>query len=223
MRAFINLHSLFFHGRFKCMIRMTDLAIVIQAGGGSTRMGQNKALMSFLGQPLIARVIQRVQPLAAEILITTNQPDEFAFLDLPRIPDKIAGLGALGGLYTALSASSSPLAGVVACDMPFVNPDLLAAERDLLLKENVDVVLPWLEHGYEPFHAVYRLETCLPAVKKAVEAGKRRAIAWLPDVKVHAMNEDEVRRYDPQLLAFKNVNTPEEFRQAEELAASQEN
>jgi molybdopterin-guanine dinucleotide biosynthesis protein A len=205
------------------MSMITNMAIVIQAGGGSTRMGQNKALMSFLGQPLIARVIQRVRPLASEILITTNQPDEFAFLDLPCIPDKIIGLGALGGLYTALSASSAPLAGVVACDMPFVSPDLLAAERDLLLNENVDVVLPLLEHGYEPFHAVYRLETCLPAVKKAVEAGKRRAIAWLPDVKVHAMNEDEVRRYDPQLLAFKNVNTPEEFRQAEELAASQEN
>jgi molybdopterin-guanine dinucleotide biosynthesis protein A len=221
MKAFFGayLHAWFFHGRFSNMSAHIDMTVIIQAGGGSTRMGQNKALMPFQNQPLISRIIQRVQPLAAELLITTNQPEELAFLELPLIPDEIAGLGALGGLLTALQATSYPVVAVVACDMPFANIALLAAQRDILVGEAVDAVLPGFEHGYEPFHAVYRREACLPAIRRAIDAGKRRAIAWLPDVKVRVMPEDEVRRYDPQLLAFMNVNTPEEFRQAEELAA----
>jgi molybdopterin-guanine dinucleotide biosynthesis protein A len=215
----VYLHTRFFHGRFRNMSTQSDMTVIIQAGGGSTRMGRNKALMPFQNEPLIARIVQRVQPLAAELLITTNQPEELAFLGLPLIPDEIEGLGALGGLYTALRAASYPLAAVVACDMPFVNVAMLIAQRDLLVSEQVDTVLPGFEHGYEPFHAVYRRESCLPAIRRAIDAGKRRAIAWLPDVKVRVMPEDEVRRYDPQLLAFMNVNTPEEFRQAEELAA----
>jgi molybdopterin-guanine dinucleotide biosynthesis protein A len=201
------------------MATHTEMTIIIQAGGGSTRMGQNKALMPFQNQPLILRIIQRVKPVAAELLVTTNQPEDLSFLGLPLIPDEIQGLGALGGLYTALRAASYPVAAIVACDMPFVNVPLLTAQQALLVDENVDTVLPGLEHGYEPFHAVYRPETCLPAIRSAIDAGKRRAIAWLPDVKVRVMPEDEVRRYDPHLLAFMNVNTPEEFRQAEEVAA----
>jgi molybdopterin-guanine dinucleotide biosynthesis protein A len=213
------LQKWFIHGKFINMTTHTKMTIIIQAGGGSTRMGQNKALMSFMNQPLILRIIQRVQPLAAELLVTTNQPEDLSFLGLPLIPDEIQGLGALGGLYTALRAASHPVAAIVACDMPFVNVPLLTAQQDLLVDENVDTVLPEHEHGYEPFHGVYRPETCLPAIQRAIDAGKRRAIAWLPDVKVRGMLEDEVRRYDPHLLAFMNVNTPEEFRQAEEVAA----
>lgn len=196
-----------------------DLSVIIQAGGGSTRMGQNKALMPFLGQPLIVHILNRIKPLAAEILVTTNQPEEFSFIEAPRIPDEIIGLGALGGLYTALRAASLPLAAVVACDMPFVNPGLLAAQREILLNEHVDAVLPAIDDGYEPFHAVYRVAACLPAVRKAIDSGKRRAIAWMPDVKVRALLEQEIRLFDPHLLAFMNVNTPEDFRKAEEIAS----
>jgi molybdopterin-guanine dinucleotide biosynthesis protein A len=205
------------------MPALMDLSIVIQAGGSSSRMGRNKALMLFQGQPLIARVLDRVRPMAAEVIITTNDPEDFAFLNVRLVPDIIAGLGALGGLYTALRAASVPLAAVVACDMPFVNPALLAAERSYLVNEQVDAVLPVLDHGYEPFHAVFRVDTCLPAVQKAIDAGQRRAIAWMPDVKVRAMQEHDVRQYDPHLLAFLNVNTPEEFQRAEEIAARMEN
>jgi molybdopterin-guanine dinucleotide biosynthesis protein A len=212
-----GLHAGAVHGRFKIM--QTRMSLVLQAGGGSTRMGQNKALMPFRGQPLITRVLQRVQPVATEVLVTTNQPEELAFLGLPLIPDVIPGLGAIGGLYTALRAAGNPYTAVVACDMPFASAALLEAQRTLLLDDDVDAVIPALAHGYEPFHAVYRTETCRSAVRSAIDAGKRRAIAWMPDVKVRVMNESEVRQYDPHLLAFMNVNTIEEFQQAEEIAA----
>ena len=103
--------------------------------------------------------------------------------------------------------------------MPFVNPELLAAGRDFLLQSDHDAVIPRSKNGLEPFHAVYRRETCLPAVKTALEAGQWRLISWLDRVNVHEQLPEDVRRYDPEGLAFWNLNTPEDFRQAELFAA----
>ena len=194
------------------------LTVVIQAGGESRRMGQDKALLPFLGKPLIQRVIERVASLADELLVTTNRPEAYQFLDLPLFPDVIPGRGALGGLYTALSAARQPLVAVVACDMPFASPALLAAERDLLLATSSDAVIPQTEGGTEPFHAVYRREACLPAIQAAIAADRWRVDAWFPQVKLYLMPPGEVQAYDPGLIAFGNVNTPEELAQAEDLA-----
>ncbi len=194
------------------------LTIAIQAGGQSSRMGQDKALMPFLGRPLIARLVERLGNLADELLVTTNHPAEFAFLGLPLFPDILPGIGALGGLYTALSAAREELVAVVACDMPFVLPDLVRAQCDLLLREGMDVVVPRSTEGLEPLHAIYRREICLPAVRAALQAGERKMIAWFPAVKVRVMEPPEVAAIDPDLRSFINLNCPEDFRQAEELA-----
>lgn len=194
------------------------LTVAIQAGGESSRMGQDKGLVSFLGQPLITRVLKRIAPLADEILVTTNTLEDYSFLSYPLFPDVFPGRGALGGLYTALQAAHQPLVAVVACDMPFANPDLLALARDRLVEGNLDAVIPRTEQGMEPFHAVYRRETCLPAVKSALEAGKWRLISWLPDVRAATIEPQEMPQYDPAGLAFLNLNTPEDLRQAERLA-----
>lgn len=200
------------------IIGVNMLTIVIQAGGQSTRMGQNKALMPFLGRPLIARLAETVRDLADELLVTTNQPEDFRFLELPLFTDLLPGVGSLGGLYTALSVACEPLAAVVACDMPFIEPALLGEQRDMLLREDVDVVIPRSAMGLEPLHAVYRRETCLPAVLAAIESGERKMVGWFSAVRVRVMEPDEVAVYDPGHRSFMNVNTSEEFRQAEELA-----
>lgn len=198
------------------------LTVVIQAGGESQRMGENKALLQFLGIPLVQRVVERVRPIAAELIITTNQPEEFAFLQLPLVSDQYPGRGALVGLHTALSAASQPFVAVVACDMPFVNPDLLSYQLESLAAEQADLVIPLTEKGYEPFHTVYRRETCLPAVTNALDAGLKRMISWYPQVKVRELRVEELRRFDPNGLAFLNVNTPEEFHEAEKIAQTRE-
>lgn len=194
------------------------LSVAIQAGGESSRMGRDKGLVPFLGQALILRVIERVRPLADEILVTTNQPQDYRFLGLPLFEDLIPDRGALGGLYTALSAAQHTRVAVVACDMPFVNSNLLKLAQERLLDQQLDAVIPETDHGMEPFHAVYRRETCLEAVAAALEAGKWRLISWLPDVKFAPISHEEIQRYDPQQLAFLNVNTPEDLRRAEQLA-----
>jgi molybdopterin-guanine dinucleotide biosynthesis protein A len=197
------------------------LSIVIQAGGESRRMGQDKALRSFLGEPLILRVIHRMAPIAAEILVTTNNLEAYRFLNLPLVPDRIPGRGALGGLYTALYAASNPLVAVVACDMPFANPDMLRAASDLLAQQpELGAVIPRLEYGTEPFHSVYRREQCLPFVEAALQNDRWRVDAWFPQVPIHFLTPVEIAAFDPDELAFQNVNTPEEWQQAEALASN---
>lgn len=194
------------------------LTIVIQAGGESRRMGQDKALLPFLGQPLIARVVERVRGLAEEVLVTSNAPAGLSFLGLPVFADVMPGTGALGGLYTALLSANQPLVAVVACDMPMIRAALLAEQVRLLQAEEADVVIPVSPDGWEPLHAVYRREACLPPVKTALETGQRRMISWFEHVKVRRMEREEIQRFDPLEQSFLNVNTPEEFARVEALA-----
>jgi len=195
------------------------LTLAIQAGGQSTRMGRDKGLVDFLGGPLIARVMGRLASIADEILVTTNDPESYRFLEVPLFADLKPGRGALGGLHTALASASQPLVAVVACDMPFASLGLLTYARDLLLKGDEDVAIPESGDGwYEPLHAVYRREACLPAVERAIDSDQWKLISWFPQVKVRKITSTEVARLDPSGLAFSNVNTPEELLQAEQRA-----
>jgi molybdopterin-guanine dinucleotide biosynthesis protein A len=209
------------------------LTIVIQAGGMSARMGEDKALKPFLGRPLIQRVIDRVTPIADEIIITTNRPAEYEFLNtstrpigqsvrrLRLVPDFKPGRGALGGLYTAVASAASPLVAVVACDMPFASPMFFEGALKLMVEEAADVVIAKTEEGYEPIHALYRRETCLPAIESAIHADQWKVISWFPQVKVRLLTPDEVKAFDPSGLCFWNLNTPEEFVEAERRASEQ--
>ena len=194
-------------------------------------MGEDKALKTFLGRPLIQRVIERLSPIAEEIIVTTNRPEDYAFLGgLRLIADLKPGRGALGGLYTAIASATQPIAAVVACDMPFASARLIAAASRILVDEEADVVIARVDSpaepagksdGYEPLHAVYRRATCLPAIETAIEADQWKVIAWFPQVNVRVLSIAENEKLNPDGLAFWNVNTPEEFTKAEKLAISQ--
>ena len=195
------------------------LTVCIQAGGQSSRMGEDKALKPFLGRPLVQRVVERLSPIADEVIVTTNRPDIYQFLNCRLFPDLKPGRGALGGLYTAIASAAHPIVAVVACDMPFASATLIEGMTQILVKNEADVVIAKSEEGYEPIHAVYRREICLPAIEAAIEADQWKVIAWFPQVKVHTLTVQDVRPYDPSGLAFWNVNTPEEFMEAEKIAS----
>ncbi len=194
------------------------VTLAVQAGGESLRMGQDKALVLFRGQPLILRVLERLAGLGDETLITTNHPEDLRpILNLPLVPDLLPDQGALGGLYTALCVASHPLVAVVACDMPFVNAGLLAAERDWLEADRADLVVPRPPQGIEPFHAVYRRDTCLPLILEALQRGQRRVDSWFGQAQGRYVEPAEIAPFDPGGLAFCNINTPEELKAAEEI------
>lgn len=219
--------------RHKCRMTVYNipmLTVVIQAGGQSSRMGEDKALKSFLGRPLIQRVIERLAPIADEIIVTTNRPAEYEFLNtsirpigqsvrrLRLVADLKPGRGALGGLYTAVASATHPFVAVVACDMPFASKNFFESSSRLMVEEEADVLIAKTDEGYEPFHALYRRETCLPAIESAIDADQWKVIAWFPQVKTRILSPDEVKAFDPSGLCFWNINTPEEFQQAEQIA-----
>lgn len=181
-------------------------------------MGQDKALMPFLGRPLIQRIIERVAPVADEIIITASQPEAYTFLGLPLFTDFYPERGALGGLHTALASATHPLVAVLACDMPFASPELIKLQMQILLNENADLVVPGGPQGLEPLHSLYRRAACLPACEQALHNEQPKLIAWFPQVKTRILQPDELRSCDPSGLAFWNLNTPAEFARAEALA-----
>jgi molybdopterin-guanine dinucleotide biosynthesis protein A len=156
--------------------------------------------------------------MADEVIVTTNRPKDYAFLGLPLFPDLIPDRGALGGLYTALASATHPAVGVAACDMPFASRALFEFMHGMLVEQAVDVVIPQSAEGLEPLHAVYRRATCVPAIEAALQADQWKVIAWFPQVKVYTLNQEQVKRLDPDGLAFWNLNTPEEFADAERRA-----
>ena len=194
------------------------LTLAIQAGGKSRRMGQDKALMPFRGVPLIQYVMERLVPLADEILVTTNNLDSYRFLGVPLYRDIRPERGALGGLYTALASANRDMVAVVACDMPFTSSQFFLTASKLLVAFDTDVVIPQTEHGYEPLHALYRRETCIPAIEAALDADKWKVVSWFEQVNVHALSLEETAAFNPDNRTFWNLNTPEDFASAEKAS-----
>lgn len=155
-----------------------EAAALILAGGQSRRMGQDKSLMSVGGVPLIARIAEQLKPLFPDILISSNDPAKYTFLDCPIIPDETPGQGPLMGILSGLKATRREPLFVVACDIPRL--DMGFVQHLLRLSETVDVVMPQSgENHPEPLFAVYR-KSVIPKAEAVLAAGKRRIVDILP-------------------------------------------
>lgn len=188
---------------------MTGIAL---AGGKSSRMGFNKAFIDFGGKRLIEATVECLKALFPEVLIIANDPPRYTYLGVKVISDLIPNSGSLGGIYTGLSAASHPTCFFVACDMPFLNADLIT----LLIREaeGWDVVVPRVGGELQPLHAVYA-RSCLPLIQESIDASVLKIVRFFPKAKVKIIEEPSLRAVDPHLLGFMNVNTPLELEQAE--------
>jgi molybdopterin-guanine dinucleotide biosynthesis protein A len=186
---------------------------VILAGGKSSRMGQNKALMSLGGKRLVDRVVEVMRSVFDDLLMVTNTPDVYADLGLPMAPDVWPDKGSLGGVYSAIYRVATPYCLVVACDMPF----LQAAGLRYLITQmaNYDVVVPDVLGELQTLHAIYS-KACLQPIERRLETNRLRIVGFFPDVRVRTVTASELEPYDSALLAFQNLNTPEEFQAAEQ-------
>ncbi len=198
------------NGYNECM-----LTVAIQAGGQSSRMGRDKALVELDGKALIEHVLERVQGLADEVLITTNNPQALEHLGVSLVGDRVPGAGALHGLETALLAAEGEAVLLLACDAPFTSRPLL--EHLAASKDHGDVIIP--KHGkrFEPLQALYNRAACLPAVDQALRNGQKRMISFFDSVNVHPVDEKIIARLDPVGLSFFNINTEADLREAEKI------
>jgi molybdopterin-guanine dinucleotide biosynthesis protein A len=195
---------------------MESVTPIVLAGGAGTRLGGvNKALLEIGGRRVVDRLLDVLRPLGDEIVIVSNDDSLHGIPGTRVVPDVERGAGALMGLYSGLRAVRTPLATATACDMPFVNTALL--HELLTLAVGYDAVVPVLADQPEPLHAVYR-STCVPAIAEALAAGKKRLIAFFDAVDVRYVPEAQVRRWDPELRSFLNVNRPDDLARAQALA-----
>jgi molybdopterin-guanine dinucleotide biosynthesis protein A len=194
------------------------LSVILQAGGKSSRMGEDKALLPFLGVPLIQRLKERFLNTGHELLVISNNPEAYQFLEIPVFQDVIPERGTLGGLYTALTVSSQPLVGLIAADLPFASPELLLHLVNLIQETEADAALPSSDHSIEPLHAVYRVESCLPLVKNALDNDLWRMVAWHEDARIEILSPSHTKKNSGTENTFFNLNTPEDFQAAESFA-----
>jgi molybdopterin-guanine dinucleotide biosynthesis protein A len=190
---------------------------VIQAGGRSTRMGgEPKALLELGGRRIIERVIDVVGGVLDDLLVVTNTPERYAFLDLPMVADAFPDGGALGGIYTGLRAAGGDAAFTVACDMPFLHPAIvrMVVER----AGEGDVVIPRTGDQLETMHAVYG-KGCLAAMEARLRAGQLKIVGFFADVRVVEVDAARIAHHRAPEVAFMNVNTPEELARARALVA----
>ena len=190
------------------------------AGGAARRYGGTpKGLLTVGNRRILDRVVDAVQAVTGERpLLIANAPDAASWRpDLETLPDVRPGLGTLGGIYTAVTASAGPVL-CVAWDMPFVPEGLLRLLRDRMATDTYDAVLPESSgrRGLEPLCAVYG-PACAPAIARRLDQGDLMAISFHADVRVGIVPLAEVRRFgDPDELFF-NVNTPDDLARAEAL------
>jgi molybdopterin-guanine dinucleotide biosynthesis protein A len=196
-----------------------DITSIVLAGGRGLRLGRDKATETINGQSLIKRVVSSLSFLDSDIIIVSGGDKVSLGLDgypgLRVVNDAYPGKGPLVGIYSGLAASASPYNLVVACDMPFLNRELLA----YLLKERAgyDVVLPRLDDMVEPLHAVYS-RACLPTIEEMFRQGKYGVHQLFELVKVRYVEADEIDRFDPGHMSFFNINTEANLTAARELA-----
>jgi molybdopterin-guanine dinucleotide biosynthesis protein A len=193
---------------------------VIQAGGKSTRMGgAPKALIELGGKRIIERVVDALPPALSDLLLVTNTPDLYAFLGLPMVPDVFPDHGSLGGIYSGLKAAKGEYAFTVACDMPFLHPDVV---RLVIARAGeADVVIPKVGDQHETMHACYA-KACLPYMEECLRSQRFKIVGFFPKVSVLDIPEAEVARYRDPEICFMNVNSPEELTRAREILASLE-
>jgi molybdopterin-guanine dinucleotide biosynthesis protein A len=187
---------------------IADCSAIVMAGGKSLRMGDDKALLRLGEQTLLQRVVDIVEPIFAQVLVSVRQlrPD----IGLRQISDAHADAGPLAGLCAALEQAGTPWIFAVATDMPFVKPALieLLAERRAGFQAVVPVV-----HGHPQPLASFYSATCLEPIRALLDGncGRRSLRAALEQLSVCYVGESELLAVDPGLRSFFDLDTPQDL------------
>jgi molybdenum cofactor guanylyltransferase len=202
------------------MKRYSQVAAFILAGGFSSRMGREKGLLDFGGEPLIVRTTRMTEPLVTEVMVV-GPPERYAALGLRTIADQdLAGRERtaavrtpLVGIATALSATKMPWNLILACDLPY----LTAVWLDWLLSRAVDssaqIVMPRTAGGLEPLAAVYRRE-CATSIMAALERGVRKVIDATAEFRVERLSKNDWNKIEPEGRVLRNMNVPSDYEEA---------
>lgn len=196
-------------------------AIILAGGRGERLGGRDKATLAVGGRALVQRAVDTLACLTDDI-IAVRRADQALTLDGVRVVTDLAPYqGVLAGIAAGLEAAQYDWALVVACDMPFLNLSFLRHMIALIpTAPDLAAVVPQLEVGHEPLHALYH-QRCLPSLHRALQAGERRVRGFYAALPVLYLSEPEIRAFDPDLLTFYNINTADELAWAEQRLAAE--
>ncbi|MGD9850273.1 MAG: molybdenum cofactor guanylyltransferase [Nitrospirales bacterium] len=192
------------------MIKLKNISGVVLAGGKSQRMGQDKRYLHWQGRNLLDSVCGVMNEIFDEVIVVTAIPDyERGGLSVRFITDEIPGKGSIGGLFSGLFHSQNPYCFVVACDMPYLNREVIG---EICLSPPADVVVVKLLQGFQPLHARYSKQ-CLPFLEEMIHADNLKIQHLISDARISSRILDEAHfsGIDPHLRSFINVNTPSDW------------
>lgn len=188
---------------------ITDCTAIIMAGGDSQRMGCDKAGLLLDGHTLLQSVITSMRHLFPQVIVSVRQPR--AGLDLPQVCDGHPDGGPLAGLVAGLSSATTPWVFAVACDMPFIVPEvveLLASHRS-----RHQAVVP-VVHGHPQPLAAFYAASCLAPMRASLAAQQKSLCGALKALDVRFVDEAGVREADPQMRSFFDLDTPQDVAMA---------
>ena len=195
-----------------------DLSCIVLAGGRGLRLGRNKALEMVDQQTLIQRTVSSLLFLNTEIIVVTGPHNTELGLDSFRrvrmVIDAFPGRGPMVGIYTGLLNSRSEKNLVVACDMPFLNANLLS--HMAVVSDGFDAVVPRLDTEVEPLHAVYG-KNCLIQTKFLLDEGVYSVSELFKRVRVRYVDGTEINKFDPEHLSFFNINNENDLDRAHKI------
>jgi molybdopterin-guanine dinucleotide biosynthesis protein A len=189
-----------------------DFSGIILAGGKNTRMRTPKAFLEIRGKSIIEHTLSIYRNIFSEIIIVANDPGAYLqFAEAAIVSDIYKNKGPLGGIHTGLFFARHSHAFITACDMPFLNEAFI---RHLLARtDDYDIAVPVASDGFQPLHAVYS-RRCLPAIEKRLLLDKLKIDDFYEDMRLLKITEDEINRFDPEKILFKNINTPQDLESA---------
>lgn len=189
---------------------MESIEAFILAGGASTRMGTDKSRLLLDGQTFSQRIANTLLKVASEVTIVGRGSEDPW---VKSTSDVYPQWGALGGVHAALAVARTEWALVVACDLPFVTPDLFT--RLAAFRKNCEAVVPIQKDGRpQPLCSLYRIDPCLGRAQELINAGKRRPLDLLKSVKTCWLPFADLQDLEEVEKFFLNINTPEDYYEA---------
>ncbi len=190
----------------------------ILAGGKSSRMGTDKALLEVGGLTLLNRAVSVVGQVCDHVMVV-GDPTKFAIRESVKyesvVADIFPGCGPLSGIHAALVHSTAELNLMLAVDMPFVSKELLLFLFATAENNDSVITVPRAGKLLQPLCAVYRTSFSTVA-EQALRAGKYKIGATFADVSTWVIEATELAAAGFSEQEFFNVNTPQDRVQAQE-------
>lgn len=185
------------------------MTALVLCGGKSTRMGRPKAFLPYRGTLMITHIITLVRQLFAEVLLVTNEPDLFDGMDIDTVKDIIPHRGPLGGILSGLLIASYQKSFVIACDMPFINAQLIT---EMVKKgQNSDMLVLMHDKGIEPLVGIYS-KSCAGALEESLFAGKTSLSDFATSLNAQVVFCSDLANKNKNLLPpYFDIDTPQDY------------